>query len=83
MLQCRKGYSQQVVEWKEKLQALTLRHANSMAIQREQLEAQMQGSLRILEEQAANHVKCIQQKFATAQSNTAAMDEQCKALKQQ
>lgn len=78
---CRKEHQHEITEWKRRLESLESSHAESVVAQRQHLEAQMQRSLGLLEEQAANHVKSIQQKYTVAQSNASAMDEECAALK--
>lgn len=69
------------MEWKQRLESLKVCQAKAAGAQRQQLEAQMRCSLGMLEEQAANHVKSIQQKYTIAQTNASAMDKECTTLK--
>ena len=77
---CRQKHDQQLLEMRELMEAGKTAQTEAMLAQRRQMEAEMRSSLCMLEEQAAKHVRSVQQNFTMAQSHAAEKEHECNHL---
>eukprot|EP00892_Ulva_mutabilis_P011791 jgi/Ulvmu1/8985/UM005_0076.1 len=76
----RQQHERQMADVRTLMEVEKASQIEALAAARRQIEADMHRSLHMLEEQAANHVKCIQQNFTTAQSQASAKEQECASL---